>query len=102
MRGDARLLAGRNSFGSGEKGDGRRRRPRREARMSVLAWLAATWLALLVLGWSWLVAAARADRRAARHPRGPPRRPPPRPRGPSGVYTLPPRPPHHLLLLRAR
>jgi hypothetical protein len=39
--------------------------------MSVLVWLAATWLALLILGWSWLVAAARADRRAARHRRVP-------------------------------
>jgi hypothetical protein len=39
--------------------------------MTVLVWLAAAWLALLILGWSWLVTAARADRRAARQRRAP-------------------------------
>jgi hypothetical protein len=39
--------------------------------MQTLVWLAVGWLALLVLGWSWLVTAARADRREARRGRGP-------------------------------
>jgi hypothetical protein len=30
--------------------------------MSMLVWVAVGWLALAVLGWSWLAAAARADR----------------------------------------
>ena len=42
--------------------------------MWIFVWLAVAWLALLVLGWSWLVTAARADRREARHTRAPGRR----------------------------
>jgi len=38
--------------------------------MPLLVWLAAAWLALIVLGWSWLVTAARADRYEARRARG--------------------------------
>jgi hypothetical protein len=30
--------------------------------MSMLVWLAAAWLAVAVVGWSWLASAARADR----------------------------------------
>ena len=30
--------------------------------MSMFVWLAAGWLAVAVLGWSWLASAARADR----------------------------------------
>ena len=30
--------------------------------MSMFVWLAAGWLAVIVLGWSWLASAARADR----------------------------------------
>jgi hypothetical protein len=30
--------------------------------MSMFVWLAAAWLVVAVLGWSWLVSAARADR----------------------------------------
>jgi hypothetical protein len=33
--------------------------------MSFIVWLAAGWLAIAVLGWSWLASAARADRAQA-------------------------------------
>jgi hypothetical protein len=35
----------------------------------MLVWAAIAWLAVLVLGWSWLVTAARADRQQARRRR---------------------------------
>ena len=38
--------------------------------MPLLIWLAVAWLAMIVLGWSWLVTAARADRCQARNARG--------------------------------
>jgi hypothetical protein len=51
--------------------------------MSIFVWLAAGWLAVVVLGWSWLASAARADRaheqRRAR-PRAVPQRPKSEPR----------------------
>jgi hypothetical protein len=37
--------------------------------MPLLVLLAGAWLALIILGWSWLVTAARADRCEARRAR---------------------------------
>ena len=48
--------------------------------MSIFVWLAAGWLAVVVLGWSWLASAARADRaheRRRAHLRAVPQRPKP-------------------------
>jgi hypothetical protein len=43
--------------------------------MSIFVVLALAWLALAVLGWSWLAAAARGDRAQARRPPEPSARP---------------------------
>jgi hypothetical protein len=55
--------------------------------MSIFVWLAAGWLAVVVLGWSWLASAARADRaHERRHAqlRAVPQRPKPEPRTAQG------------------
>ncbi|HYH89319.1 MAG TPA: hypothetical protein VEX67_08795 [Solirubrobacteraceae bacterium] len=48
--------------------------------MTMLIWVAAAWLALAVLGWSWLATAARADRAQLQRPPTPPSPPRARPR----------------------
>jgi hypothetical protein len=48
--------------------------------MSIFVWLAAGWLFVVVLGWSWLASAARADRaheQRRAQPRAVPQRPKP-------------------------